>query len=1502
MGYQDQLPAEFASTVADRFCCGQCSYCTKKMYYYEGKCYSSCDMNTNVQRVFVQDQQFNWECRSCGVYHCEQCYQSSALPLICTQCGVGYTLSLESNQCEKDSVVPQPSPSPSLAPSPAPTNGEDVNNDIPPNGPSGMTDVEVQRQQKVRKKMTNDMLLSLQSIVNITAQQAKENMEDVANIAKYPELLDDTTKNVALEAIALTLTRTIQPPALPLGVLSTAAAVTSSLMKNHQDEERLRRVKVVIDQIALSLFLSVTVDGPQKSLTTDMFVLSVKSTTGLGKSAAIQLSMRESIVSFPPNLGAVAVSSLTSTAVVDIQGISWSKNIYEDLLNAKRQNNKEVEQQRRRQRQRQRLLQEDEKDEPIFLLETDVLSVVLWHNGRRLDVKDTKQLMSFTMSKHPAKKMNRRRRRTSSSVSSSSSSSTSLKNYTCANVGDIFTVSCINNGANTSFGYAESLETSVESTKSFSTASCSKDMATFGFVLSFFALAMGLCGIVHGVIYRDWNFEQCRTICCCECCPFNCRPKHAATASRRSGRRGGGSDRNGSNSSGGRPRGADLVQARVNQRTRHARAKFVSVQRRAYLGGSEKYVQPSWERKRKRYDGGLIFLILGSLLSWVVLLGHTVLCEHYNDDVVEGIYALSLFTVLFTYSMGGALMVLSLYCSCRKGCFCCNGAGETPNTTRQKRKDDGVPLCIYLIFLMIPTLWFSTTNVYENQMNIFGSNHVGGPRAMPEDILALDNNNMVECRVGGDVIVHMECDPVDSMSNTSATTKTKRTRHNVTQCVYWDNIKRDWSSEGCQVLQENDLEVVCGCDHLTDFSSGFGETVDVLGRVFTPNYINELFMVHWYVVVVILFILSVFILLGFYGNSHDKRVWRRESMEGAILASLVAGKMLRKMKERKIKRDSLLETKLAELAVLELEIEQKESLLAKRDLMAQQVSLVAPVKKIETARCPEAIIVGIPSVSIAPTRMIPRLSSTTLNQPWYKEYRRVSMYSMMSSIDLSEEDANTNRQPRSCFERCATLPRLFCTLLCCSCCNKLLFVFWHRLLHEHDILELFFVNNRWYTRTHRTMVLLTRIAGKFAVCGVFFLWSRSFGGFSDVVTGEIDWLGKTVAVLCSFTTNKTLGSMFRGLFVFLSHRHRTAVYKQYMSHQVTLQNVEDDVLSAASSASSAFEKSKKAMSPSNIVQKTVNRTLMKMEAEAIVAKSRGEYDAGKCMNLCLHCVCRSCTKTHCGRVTTDIIVWCASIIIVGFLLFFCVGFGFALQGEDRVRAWLQSSLISLTIWFFGSRPLSIFVKSILQLHGTKCKAVCCCCFHCCTYVCHQRYQHDDDDGDNDNEQMKSRASYGTSQKKKNEDAGRMALEMTTLMKEFSNSMPASGNQTLRPRKVEITRKKKKEHVVRASVVKGTSAVKKKTKQGGVVDDGEKEQKEQKEKKPMIDTTKKNEHDSRSKFNLDQRIEAKFIATHQKAFNESKIHVEEKRRNVAVAMVPSKSRRQSIEEAEDEVTF
>ena len=130
---------------------------------------------------------------------------------------------------------------------------------------------------------------------------------------------------------------------------------------------------------------------------------------------------------------------------------------------------------------------------------------------------------------------------------------------------------------------------------------------------------------------------------------------------------------------------------------------------------------------------------------------------------------------------------------------------------------------------------------------------------------------------------------------------------------------------------------------------------------------------------------------------------------------------------------------------------------------------------------PEAVSVGIPAYRLSTTGTFastPRLSPTTMNQPWYKEYRRVSMYTQMNDLSVAEIDEDDRQM--NCIEKLLSCPRLICTYMCCRCCNKLMFVFWHRLLHEHDIFELFFVNNRLYTRTHRTMVLLTRIGGKFA--------------------------------------------------------------------------------------------------------------------------------------------------------------------------------------------------------------------------------------------------------------------------------------------------------------------------------------------------------------------------------------------------------------------------------------
>ena len=46
-----------------------------------------------------------------------------------------------------------------------------------------------------------------------------------------------------------------------------------------------------------------------------------------------------------------------------------------------------------------------------------------------------------------------------------------------------------------------------------------------------------------------------------------------------------------------------------------------------------------------------------------------------------------------------------------------------------------------------------------------------------------------------------------------------------------------------------------------------------------------------------------------------------------------------------------------------------------------------------------------------------------------------------------------------------------------------------RMLQEHEILELYFVNDRWMTRVHRSVIFLARIALKITVVGTFFIVS-----------------------------------------------------------------------------------------------------------------------------------------------------------------------------------------------------------------------------------------------------------------------------------------------------------------------------------------------------------------------------------------------------------------------------
>ena len=42
------------------------------------------------------------------------------------------------------------------------------------------------------------------------------------------------------------------------------------------------------------------------------------------------------------------------------------------------------------------------------------------------------------------------------------------------------------------------------------------------------------------------------------------------------------------------------------------------------------------------------------------------------------------------------------------------------------------------------------------------------------------------------------------------------------QCVFWDfnadNDRGDWSSNGCDLAEQVDDEIICHCNHLTNFA------------------------------------------------------------------------------------------------------------------------------------------------------------------------------------------------------------------------------------------------------------------------------------------------------------------------------------------------------------------------------------------------------------------------------------------------------------------------------------------------------------------------------------------------------------------------------------------------------------------------------------------------------------------------------------------------------------
>ncbi|XP_072043184.1 uncharacterized protein [Amphiura filiformis] len=70
---------------------------------------------------------------------------------------------------------------------------------------------------------------------------------------------------------------------------------------------------------------------------------------------------------------------------------------------------------------------------------------------------------------------------------------------------------------------------------------------------------------------------------------------------------------------------------------------------------------------------------------------------------------------------------------------------------------------------------------------------------------------------------------------------------NNTQCVYWDCIRNDWSSEGCRYLGETpNWQRICDCDHLTSFAV----LMDIYSDTTTGGF-------NWVILVIVISCLAV---------------------------------------------------------------------------------------------------------------------------------------------------------------------------------------------------------------------------------------------------------------------------------------------------------------------------------------------------------------------------------------------------------------------------------------------------------------------------------------------------------------------------------------------------------------------------------------------------------------------------------------------------------------------
>ena len=220
-----------------------------------------------------------------------------------------------------------------------------------------------------------------------------------------------------------------------------------------------------------------------------------------------------------------------------------------------------------------------------------------------------------------------------------------------------------------------------------------------------------------------------------------------------------------------------------------------------------------------------------------------------------------------------------------------------------------------------------------------------------------------------------------------------------------------------------------------------------------------------------------------------------------------------------------------------------------------------------------------------------------------------------------------------------------------------------RFIQEHEVLELYFINDRWLTRVHRSVIFLARIAIKISVVGTFFIIKNNSEGFWD----------SFAAIALGFLSNKILGGFIKLLFVMLAKKRRQYTLNKYI------------------------RKTESAKLRENLPDHERHRN----EHEILTLKLEENIDSDKHWTatklseyICCPC-CRGCKKNVFCLDVFSAVVWLIAIGSILFCLFFGVMFAFALENETLAAAWLESVIGSIIFWLLISKPIVILIKTII---------------------------------------------------------------------------------------------------------------------------------------------------------------------------------------------------------------